>query len=787
MGLSIGPDHGDALRPRTPFLPDGCPPFFADRKVNNNSTGDHMHGRKFKELLIEPEDFAIAPAFCLRTFANMLRQRDSFPLIYKAATAAVTVVAIEHDLNPVIAHLSGPDDLPDTSDKDDEPDLVEVFRTGPDVGPHLVPRPRPRPKRRPAHSRPLASWEGINLDGILSAIDGLLESGDYPDRTVVFNRHAGIAARVLGLDEIEEAIVGLALTLENNRHACAIYDRVFARTTNLVDSLAVLLNIDRTEIKTRMSVTAPLICNGILRIDSNFENILRPELLSALEEALTSDLDGPDDLVQRLLGMPEETALEAEDFKHLESDFKTLCSLLWNATAYGARGVNILLYGRPGTGKTEFAKLLANTTGMPLYSAGATDDGGREPVRNERLNAYLMFQHLMGESNRVGLCLFDEADDIFGIPHPFSRRAPGSKLFTNHMVENNPVPTIWIVNDPDELPASIRRRMSHALHVDLPPARVRERILGKICARHDLKLEQAEIKGLANRFPVPPAVYDKMAQSTKLAEGDAGLADKVLVGLCEALGVTPTSRPGAFVTKPFLPEISCADLDLDDFTRRLALIGKGQGFSMCLYGAPGTGKSAFATHVAGQLGLEVEKVRASDILGPYVGQSEANIRRLFAQSARQGSFLIIDEADSLLQDRSNAHHSWEVTQVNELLVAMEQHPLPFACTTNLMERLDRAAMRRFTFGIRFDTLTPHKAKTCFQHYFGLTPPRALASLSGLVPADFAVVARRAEILGGANDADRLMSMLGDELRKRGEEDSPAIGFHVTQRARSRAN
>jgi len=750
-----------------------------------------MNRHHAREIIIDPEDFVNIPAFSLRALANLLGQKHSLPQIYQAAITAVTVVSIEHDLEPIIEHLTGPDDLPDTDGATDQndtrPSHVQVFRTGPNVGPYTIPNPtRRRKRRRPSPSR-LADWEGIGLEGILSAIDGLLDSGAYTDRTVVFNRNAGIAAAVLGLDEIEEALVGLAVTLENNRHACSIYDRVFARTNNVVDTVAALLNIERKEIKARLSATAPLIRNGILRIDSNFENILRPDLLGVLDEALAGDLDGPDDLVRRLLGTPEETALEAEDFRHLEGDFKTLCSLLWNATAFCARGVNILLYGPPGTGKTEFAKLLANTTGMPLYATGTSDNTGGEPVRNERLNAYLMFQRLMAESNRVGLCLVDEADDIFGTPNPFSRRAPGSKLFTNRMFENNPVPTIWIVNDPTELPASIRRRMSFALHVDLPPAPVRERILGKICARHDLKLENAEIKGLAKRFPVPPAVYDKMAQSIRLAEGGAALADKVLLGLCEALGVTPTSRPGAFVTKPFLPEISCAELDLDDFTRRLGLIGRGKGFSMCLYGAPGTGKSAFATHVAEQLGLEVEKIRASDILAPYVGQSEANIRRLFAQSARQGSFLIIDEADSLLRDRGSARQSWEVTQVNELLVAMEQHPLPFACTTNLMDSLDRAAMRRFTFGIRFDALTPRKAKTCFEHYFGLTPPRALASLSGLVPADFAVVARRAEILGGGNDPDRLMAMLGDELRKRGEEAGPAMGFHVAQAPTTRAN
>ena len=82
------------------------------------------------------------------------------------------------------------------------------------------------------------------------------------------------------------------------------------------------------------------------------------------------------------------------------------------------------------------------------------------------------------------------------------------------------------------------------------------------------------------------------------------------------------------------------------------------------------------------------------------GGSEQNIASTFAEACDRGAFLILDEADSLLAERSGAQRSYEVSQVNELLTWMESHPLPFACTTNLMERLDAASLRRFTFKIR---------------------------------------------------------------------------------------
>ena len=49
----------------------------------------------------------------------------------------------------------------------------------------------------------------------------------------------------------------------------------------------------------------------------------------------------------------------------------------------------------------------------------------------------------------------------------------------------------------------------------------------------------------------------------------------------------------------------------------------------------------------------------------------------------------------------SARRGIEVSQVNELLQAIRAHPAPFACTTNIMDRVDSAAMRRFTFRIRF--------------------------------------------------------------------------------------
>src|SRR5690606_4836781 len=111
----------------------------------------------------------------------------------------------------------------------------------------------------------------------------------------------------------------------------------------------------------------------------------------------------------------------------------------------------------------------------------------------------------------------------------------------------------------------------------------------------------------------------------------------------------------------------------------------------------------------------------------------------------ENAFLIFDEADSLLFDRRQAQHSWQISQVNEMLTWMECHPLPYAATSNLLERLDPAVQRRFTFKARFDAMTASQISHAFLHYFNAQAPEDLLCLQPLVPGDFAVVARQAAL------------------------------------------
>jgi len=180
-------------------------------------------------------------------------------------------------------------------------------------------------------------------------------------------------------------------------------------------------------------------------------------------------------------------------------------------------------------------------------------------------------------------------------------------------------------------------------------------------------------------------------------------------------------------------------------------------------------------YLAGEVGLDVLQYRASDLMSKWVGDTEKQIARAFETARAEKKFLLFDEADSLLFERGGATRNWEVSQVNEMLTWMEQHPLPFACTNNLVERLDQASLRRFTFKVEFRAMTPSQSACAFRHFFRADAPISAFHALQLAPGDFAVVKRKAKVLARMKDVDFLL----DCLTRESDAKSPAdrvIGF-----------
>jgi len=179
--------------------------------------------------------------------------------------------------------------------------------------------------------------------------------------------------------------------------------------------------------------------------------------------------------------------------------------------------------------------------------------------------------------------------------------------------------------------------------------------------------------------------------------------------------------------------------------------------TLCFFGLPGTGKTQLAEYIALQLDLPLIIKPASELLDKYVGGTEKNIAEAFEEARSAGAVFLLDEADSFLRDRSMSEHSWEVTQVNELLQRMERYPGIFICATNLFDRIDAAALRRFTFKLEFRALTEHQriqmiANECNLDLESMSHAELenlaidMSMINNLTPGDFATVKRQAILL-----------------------------------------
>ena len=550
-------------------------------------------------------------------------------------------------------------------------------------------------------------------------------------------------------------------------------DRRSSADFNMRDSaLPYFLDMSHGAVAMRFTPEAPLVRSGLVSVDDDGEISLAERLIRL------ANLPGKDlDIRGILLGEPDRAELEWSDFDHVAENRDYAEKLLRGALRAGETGVNILLHGPPGTGKTEFCRTMAARLGTPLFSIGERDERGGEPNRMERLGDLSLAQCLLARGGD-SLLLFDEMADLlpdsgrarfFGIRGRYAPRE-GSKLFMNRLLENAPVPTLWTANTGDDIPDVLLRRMKFVLELRLPPPRIRARIWARQLARNGIEAGPGDALALAAAFEAPPGVAAEVTAAARLTGGDIDSVRRGLRGLARALRC---EKPVQSVADRFDLALMRSDTDLIELADRLA--GGERRFSLCLQGPPGTGKSACVRYLADRLGLEVLQKRASDLVSPWVGQTERNIAEAFREARDGEAFLVFDEADSLLADRRHAVRNWEVSQTNEMLTWMESHPLPFACTTNFADRLDAATLRRFVFKIALDYLAPGQAVAAFRGYFDLDAPPEILEIATLTPGDFAVVRKKAEILRCLDDPTALAGMLREECDAKEERRRP-IGF-----------
>lgn len=136
------------------------------------------------------------------------------------------------------------------------------------------------------------------------------------------------------------------------------------------------------------------------------------------------------------------------------------------------------------------------------------------------------------------------------------------------------------------------------------------------------------------------------------------------------------------------------------------------GFNCLFYGSPGTGKTETAYQIARESGRDLFVVDISRIKSCWVGESEKNIKEVFAHyrdcvaSGGTIPILLFNEADAIFGIRQEgagrAVDKMENSIQNIILQEMEDLDGILIATTNLTSNLDKAFERRFLYKIRFE-------------------------------------------------------------------------------------
>lgn len=474
--------------------------------------------------------------------------------------------------------------------------------------------------------------------------------------------------------------------------------------------------------------------------------------------------------------MKKETcsALSLDNFAYLPEIQEIVLPYLKSVRTNARKGVNILLYGPAGTGKTELSKVLASETGYELYSP---KENGFEQKGSKRFELWKQANVFL-QNNPQSAILIDEGDDFFNADVEVVGRS--NKYFINTELENNPRPTIWTANSLENMDASMIRRFHLIVEVSNPPedylrSLAREKF-GQFMSDKGIDL-------IAKTEDLSPAVIAQTAEIARnMATTGANIPEKyltkVISDILAAQGfrkiVQKTERESVYD-----PALTNADCNLEGVIAGLKRSGSGR---LCLYGPAGSGKTAFGKYVANKLGKTILVKKASDLLDPYVGNTEKRIAQAFEEAARRQAVLLIDEADSFLTTRSMAYRTWEITSVNEFLTQMENYDGIFIATTNFMDVLDEASMRRFDLKAKFDFVTSGQAKKLLALYakeadiaVSQADFEAVAQMDQLTPGDFNAAIRRL-IFATTQDAASLISALEEQVKTKKVSKGRKIGF-----------
>lgn len=367
--------------------------------------------------------------------------------------------------------------------------------------------------------------------------------------------------------------------------------------------------------------------------------------------------------------------------------------------------VNFLIYGPSGAGKKTFIHSLARTLNMQIWFVSS-----RDKRRDSELRAAFFACLHRASKQKESIIVVDGAERLL---HTVFSSDTDIISFLKRIGQK----IVWITDEIEKIDSAFRSYFTYSMYFEAFGLHERIEMWRNVMKRQGLsrRFHKASITTLSLKYPVKVNIVESsVAQAAILYPVGRKFYDALDRILYAYLRL---QSGGHFQHKKIYNTVSDFTLNgvcteenifsfidfchnMDKAIRSGATLPLGCG-NILFYGPPGTGKTALARFIAESLNRECIVKRASDLLGPFVGMSEQQIAESFHEMERSGAVLVIDEADSFLYSRDIAHQSWEVTLVNEFLTSLEESQGFCICTTNRIEHIDKAALRRFFYRLQF--------------------------------------------------------------------------------------
>jgi len=171
----------------------------------------------------------------------------------------------------------------------------------------------------------------------------------------------------------------------------------------------------------------------------------------------------------------------------------------------------------------------------------------------------------------------------------------------------------------------------------------------------------------------------------------------------------------------------------------------GRGVTALFVGGSGTGKTMAAEVLASEQQIDLYRVDLASLVSKWVGETEKNLSRIFADAERANCMLFFDEADAMFGRRGEVkepHDRWANLEVNFLLQRIEEYSGVVILATNLRQNIDDAFQRRIHVVVEFPRPNADARRAIWQR---LLPTGAHSAVS---PEDLNEISERFELTGG---------------------------------------